>query len=167
MKKSLQIAIGLQVCIMILVNIPPLLVKVTGTDVYLQTERVDPQSLFRGYYVTLQYPITDSIPEHYRTESMVGRAKDNIVYITVTTDRPAQFVAASEEVPSLQPGQACLIGRYDYNWDGSRVSIPQLSQFFAPKKTAVMLQNLIGEDLLAKAKTTKKCNAVLVGVESL
>lgn len=167
MKKSLQVAIGLQAIIMVLVNVPPLLVKATGTDVYLQTERVDPRSLFRGHYVTLRYPIAGLVSAPPQQARRIGLEKDNIVYITVTTDRPAKFVSSSENRPNLQPNEACLIGRYNYDWGANNVGIPQLEQFFAPKKEALLLQDLVGEELLAKAKTTKNCNAVLVGIESL
>lgn len=164
--KRTYVAIGIQIAIMVLVLVPPMLVKLTGTTVYLETEKMDPRSLFRGHYVILGYKVAqDVLPDDGRSRwnRHVDLDSDNVVYITVTTDRPGKFVAVSEQMPDLQPGQACIVGR-KRGWGGD-VDFPQIAQFFAPKKEAQMLERLRGDDLLARVKVTGNCNAVLMGLE--
>lgn len=160
MKKT-WIAVGVQVVLMVLVLVPPLVVRATGTTVYLETEKMDPRSLFRGHYVILGYQVAQGIvPEEMVAESkQTGRA----VYVTVTTDRPGRFVDVGLEKPELEEGQACLTGRVR-GWGGS-VDFPQIAQYFAPKKQAQELERLRGDDLLARVVTTADCDAVLAGLE--
>lgn len=47
MNKKLMLAVGIQVLVMGLVLVEPLLVRATGTIVYMETEKMDPRSLFR------------------------------------------------------------------------------------------------------------------------
>lgn len=159
MKRSLTIAIGIQFIIMIAVLIPPVLVKATGTRVYLETRRVDPRALFRGDYVILDYPIADQIPP-----ALLDQARENndLIYVTVTTARPAIFVSAGMQKPSLEEGQACLSARAEW---GSAV-FPQISQFFVPEGEGKELEKNLNS-MVAEVATTKKCNAVTMGLQLL
>ena len=166
MKTSLKLALAIQVVIMIAVFIPPLLTKATGTEVYLETERVDPRALIRGDYVALQYPITDNVPLE-----IARKAQDEgkVVYVTVTTDRPAKYVSATLEKPELKEGQACLSARAHeaISWDNTaRVVFPQIAQFFVPEGTGLAIEQDLN-DMVAKAVTTKSCNTVLLSLEYL
>ncbi|PIQ76649.1 hypothetical protein COU78_05140 [Candidatus Peregrinibacteria bacterium CG10_big_fil_rev_8_21_14_0_10_49_24] len=159
MKRSLALAIGIQVIIMIAVLVPPLLVKNTGTRVYLETRRVDPRSLFRGDYVILDYPVGDQVSEDLRD---MARENNALIYVTVTTDRPATFVSAGFEKPTLQEGEACLSARGEW---GS-VVFPQISQYFVPEGEGKEIeQNL--NSMVAEVATTTRCNAVTVSLQSL
>lgn len=166
MSKSLKIALAIQVLIMVCVLVPPLLTKATGTEVFLETERVDPRALFRGDYVILSYPIRNEVPR-----SLVQEAYENgdIIYVTVTTDKPAKYIGASLSRPSLAPGQACLAARADeaFRWNPeARVTFPQIAQFFVPEGTGKAIeQNL--DTMIATAVTTKSCNAVLLDLDYL
>ena len=166
MNKSLKIALVIQIVIMMSVFIPPLFTKATGVEVYLETERVDPRALVRGDYVALNYPITNKVPlEIARKAYNEGK----MVYITVTLDRPAQYVSASLEKPELTEGQACLSARADeaISWDNTvRVNFPQIAQFFVPEGTGKDIE-LDLNSMVAKAVTTKSCNAVLLSLDYL
>jgi len=162
MKKSLLIAIGIQVAIMILVLIPPLLVRTTGTEVYLETEKMDPRALFRGDYVILGYKVGQDILSDEMNREM-DEKNLRAVYVTVTTDRPGKFVNVSLTRPELKEGQACIVGRAR-RW-GSAVDFPQIAQYFVPEGEGKIIERMRGEDLLAKVRVTSKCNAVLVGLE--
>ena len=155
------LAVAVQVVLMVLVLVPPLVVRATGTTVYLETEKMDPRSLFRGHHVILGYRVAQGIvPQEMARESeRTGRP----VYVTVTTDRPGRFVEVGLEKPELEEGQACLTGRVR-GW-GDSVDFPQIAQFFAPEKEARELERLRGDDLLARAVTTAGCDAVLAGLE--
>ncbi|MEL6222156.1 MAG: GDYXXLXY domain-containing protein [Cyanobacteria bacterium J06626_14] len=48
----------LQVLLVLMIPIQSLYARMTGTPVVLQTVPVDPYNLFQGYYVTLQYDIS-------------------------------------------------------------------------------------------------------------
>ena len=154
-------AITVQIVMMALVLVQPLRVIATGTEVWLETEKMDPRALFRGDYVILGYTLAQGIltSPHWR-HSKQGAA----VYVTIITDRPAKFVAVEVEPPVLQDGQACLIGRVRGH-RGKAVDFPQIAQYFVPEGTGKALEGARGKDLLARARTAPNCKAVLLGLE--
>ncbi|MBU0766389.1 GDYXXLXY domain-containing protein [Patescibacteria group bacterium] len=169
--KRTFIAIGIQVAIMVLVLVPPLMVIMTGTTVYLETDKMDPRSLFRGHFAILGYlPAQDILPKEMGDES---RKTGKPIYVTFTTDRPAKFVGVSLEKPKSISGQVCIVGRArgSGGWNGNEenkesVDFPQIAQYFAPKKEAKEIEGMRGDNLLAVVKVTGGCNAVLKGLES-
>lgn len=159
--RTTWLAVAAQLALTLLVLVPPLVVRATGDTVYLETEKMDPRSLFRGHYVILGYRLAQGIvdPELARRAERTGRP----VYVTVTTDRPAEFVAVGLEKPELEAGQACLTGRV--RGSGGAVDFPQIAQFFAPKLEARELERERGVNLLARVKVTAGCDAVLADLE--
>jgi hypothetical protein len=160
--RATLVAIAVHVAILALVLASPLWVRATGTLVYLETEKMDPRSLFRGHYVILGYTVAQGILEP-RPKGGPGLG-DNVVYVTVTTERPARFVSVGEERPQLGPGEACIVGRA--RGSGGSVDFPQIAQFFAPRERAQRLEGLRGKELLAKARVSPGCNAILLGLEA-
>ena len=166
MSKTLKIALAIQVLIMVSVLIPPVITKSTGTEVYLETERVDPRALFRGDYVILSYPIRNEVPRELAERALED---GDLVYITVSLDKPAAFISASTNKPSLKDGEACLAARVDESmrWNEEvNVSFPQISQFFVPEGTGRDIENDLSK-MAAKVATTKSCNAVLLNLDYL
>lgn len=163
MKKSLMIAAAAQILLMLIGLVSPLAVKTTGTTAYLETAPVDPRALFRGDYVTLGYAVGEgaSSPEMATESRRTGKP----IYVTVTTDRPARFVAAGFERPDLEPGQTCLKGRTRRFGPQGTVDFPQIAQFFVAEGEGRELERQVGDDLLAEIKVSDRCNAVLVGLE--
>jgi uncharacterized membrane-anchored protein len=163
MNKKLLIAVAAQVALMLGGLVAPLAVKTTGTTAYLETQPVDPRALFRGDYVILGYAVGQSVlpPTLGRDSRRTGKS----IYVTVTTDRPARFVAASLDRPDLEPGQICLKGRLSRFGDQGRVDFPQIAQYFVPEGEGREIERRVGENLLAEIKVSSRCNAVLVGLE--
>lgn len=160
MTRGTQAAVGLHLAIMVAVLVPPLVVRATGTTIYLETAPVDPRALFRGDYVILGYGIgRDALtPEEGEAARETGRP----IYVTVTTERPGRLVALGSERPQPRPGEACLIGRS--RGDGT-VDFPQIAQYFVPEGEGRLIEQQRGEDLLARVVVSATCNAVLTGLE--
>lgn len=161
MNRRIAIAVGVQVLLMLAVPIRPLWLRTTGTPVYLETEKMDPRDLLRGDYVILGYKVAQGVvPDNMAAEA---RTSGRPVYVTVTTDRPARFVAVSLEKPIPSEGQACLVGRAR-GWTGA-IDFPQIAQFYVPEGTGHVIESRRGADLLAKAMVSDQCDAVLAGLE--
>ena len=161
MNRKTAIAVLVQLTIMILVLVPPLMVRATGSTVYLETEKMDPRALFRGDFVILGYKIAQGILDKEQVKSL---PRSTPVYVTVTTERPGRFVAMGFDKPDLQEDQACLIGRI--RGFGGAVDFPQIAQYFVPEGTGRALESARGDDLLAKVAVAGNCKAVLVGLEA-
>ena len=164
MRTKIQIAVAVQVVLMLAGLVSPLLVKATGTTAYLETRPVDPRALFRGDYVILTYAVGEGIlgAEDARQADEKGKP----LYVTITTDRPARFVKVDLERPELQEGQACLIGRVRRSGGQASVDFPQVAQYFVAEGEGREIESQLGEDRLAVVKISRRCNAVLVGLEA-
>lgn len=163
MNRKTVIAIAIQITIMVMVVVPPLLVKATGSVIYLETEKMDPRDLFRGDFVILGYKAAQNIlsPEVAQEAYEQGRP----VYVTVTTDRPARFVAVDLNRPVSQAGQACIVGRSRGVMRNGSVDFPQIAQYFVPEGQGREIESQRGENLLARVAVTGRCNAVLLSLE--
>lgn len=163
MTRKILIAVIAQVALMLIGLVSPLAVMTTGKTVFLETRPVDPRALFRGDYVTLGYTVGDStLTPELASES---RKTGSPVYVTVSTDRPARFVAASLERPRLAGDQVCLTARVRRFGDRRTVDFPQIAQYFVAEGEGREIERRVGEDLLAEVKVSRRCNAVLVGLE--
>lgn len=160
MIKKTKIAVAIQFAILCLVMINPMFVRATGTVVYLETEKMDPRSLFRGDFVILGYQVAQGI----LSKEMTAEAKrtGNPLYVTMTTTRPAEFVAVSFDKPDLEDSQVCIVGRARGVWGGDDVDFPQIAQFFVPEGKGRELEQARGDNLLAKVATSGGCNAQLL-----
>ncbi|MGB8225087.1 MAG: GDYXXLXY domain-containing protein [Polyangiales bacterium] len=175
--RATLIAVSVQLAIIAVIPMQPLWVRATGTTVYLETEKTDPRSLFRGYYAILGYRVAQEIasPEMVQASKATGKP----VYVTVTTDRPGRFVGISLERPELRDGEACIVGRVR-GWGaigatptGERsepalqsVDFPQIAQYFASSEEAHRIEGARSDELLAKVATSSRCDAQLVGLEA-
>lgn len=146
------IAVAVAIGAMLASLAPPLWVRATGDEVYLEIRPVDPLSLFRGNYVDLRYDVDVDIPDEVEY--------DDAVYVVVTDDRPAVPLRATADRPDLGPGEFCLRGRAR----SSSVDFPQLEQFFVtPEKGREIETNL--RQYVAVVKVTGSCRAVLVDLD--
>jgi uncharacterized membrane-anchored protein len=163
MKRTTVIAVAVQVAIMVLILVPPLVVKATGSVVYLETQKMDPRDLFRGDFVILGYKVAQNILPGAAAGDAYKQGKP--VYVTVTTERPARFVAVGLDRPEPAPGQVCIVGRARGVMEGGSVDFPQIAQFFVPEGEGHEIERQRGENLLAKVAVSGRCNAVLLGLE--
>jgi uncharacterized membrane-anchored protein len=157
---GVAIAIVIQVVIMLLVLLTPLLIRATGTVVYLETEKMDPRALLRGDYVILGYQLAQGILSKTQERN---QPPSTPVYVIVTTERPARFVAVSFTQPEPAADQVCIVGRIR-GWNGS-VDFPQIAQYFIPEGSGQALESARGGNLLAKVAVSADCRAVLLALE--
>lgn len=89
---------------------------VTGTPVVLETQPVDPRSLFRGDYVHFNYAVS-----RLRLDEVAGDdvfARHDEVYVVLQPGEPYwQAAAVYRTMPVLQGGQVALKGRVEYAFD--------------------------------------------------
>ncbi len=173
MNRKTMIAVAIQLMAMTWVVLPPMWVARTGTVAYLETEKMDPRALFRGDYVILGYKRAQGVV----TGEMAQRAnnENRPVYVTFTTDRPAEFVGVGLERPQPRPGQVCIVGRVRISsWEtvgegnarpSYAVDFPQIAQYFVSEGEGRELEQARGENLLAKVAVSESCDAVLLGLE--
>ena len=166
MTRKIQIAVTLQVVLILIGMASPLAIRFTGQTLYLETLRVDPRALLRGDYVILGYQIGQEAlsPElaDLRPEALASTSGRRVpVFAVVTTDRPARLVTLAVERPSPQAGTACVSGFFA----PSGVVFPQIAQYFVPEGVGREIERSQGEDLLAVVKVSRRCSAVLVGLE--
>ena len=172
MNHRTMIAVAISLGAMLSVALPPMLIARTGTIAYLETQKMDPRSLFRGDYVILGYlRAQDIVPN-----DMARQAADESrpVYVTFTTERPGAFVGVSLERPQVADGQVCIAGRvrrFRRQPDGAEsrnfsVDFPQIAQYFVPEGEGRELEQQRGEGLLARVAVSRGCDAVLLGLEA-
>lgn len=174
--KGTVAAVAVHLAIIAIIPIQPLWVRATGTVVYLETEKMDPRSLFRGHYAILGYQVAQEVV----SAEMAAASKETgkPVYVSVSTERPGRFVAVSLDRPELRDGEACIVGRVR-GWGSlgatgpegapeqqpQSVDFPQIAQYFASAEDAKRVESSRGDNLLAKVATSRSCNAQLVGLE--
>jgi len=146
------IAIAVSVACMLVAFIPPLWLRSTGTEVALELRPVDPQSLFRGNYVDLDYDVP--IPDATRLEW------EDTVYAVFDNQRPANVVRVTTDRPNLEPGQTCLRGDA---W-GERIRFPQFEQYFVTPEDGLRLERSLGQ-MVGIIKATDSCRGILVSIE--
>jgi len=88
----------------------------TGTPVVLETQPIDPRSLFRGDYVTFNYAIS-----RLRLDQLAGDKefrRHDTVYVVLTPGEPYwQPVAVYRAMPQLTAAQVALKGEVTYTFD--------------------------------------------------
>jgi len=172
MSRKMLIAVAIQVAAMVWVVFPPMFVANTGTVVYLETMKMDPRALFRGDYVILGYLRAQEIVPQEMGKQAADEGRP--VFVTFTTERPAQFVEVSLERPAPAEGEVCIMGRVRrFRGQASggtaglaAVDFPQIAQYFVPEGEGRALEQQRGEDLLARVAVSEGCGAVLLGLEA-
>ena len=101
-----------------------------GEKVILETEPVDPRSLFRGNYVWLQYAISD-------IEGALAKGdfqKGEVAYVTLVPD--GEFYRAANMVKEKPTGTLFIRGRVTNNFAPYRLDYG-IEAFFMPKEKAI------------------------------
>jgi len=160
MNWRIGLAIAVQVLVMGLVLVQPLMIRSSGTVSFLETGKMDPRALLRGDYVILGYTLAQGILTDTQQR---GIRRGEAVYVTISTTRPARFIAVGMSRPELSEGQACLVGRA--RGRGGSVDFPQIAQFFVPEGRGRQLERARGRGLLARVASNRDCKAVLLGLE--
>lgn len=137
--------------------VPYVLLIQHGTPVTLETQPIDPRSIFRGDYVTLGYLVGRGVPN-----PVDGNFDRSSVYVILERQGDTfQRVGLSDAIPQLKPGQACLRGQR--SWGG--LQFPDIAQYFVPEGLGQEVQNLQNAHLLlVDAVTDEHCKAVITGL---
>jgi len=135
----------------------------TGTQMTLETIPVDPSSIFRGSYVTLDYVVGMDVPL-YVDDIVTTDAYTNygLTYVVLTQKgETAERVRLTQNKPTLQTGEACLIGNAEYR----RVHFADIGQYFADEKLAKELENVRNDHrLLVDVSIDSNCRATIRGL---
>lgn len=133
----------------------PLVLHVSaGTEVTLKTIPVDPRSVFRGDYITLDYEAGRGVPD------TVNYGKPVVVVLEKKGEDWVR-VSYGDTKPALNAGQICLRGRLQYQ----RISFPDISQFFVEEGLGKELEQARNAHrLLVTASVTEDCHAVVTGI---
>lgn len=100
----------------------------TGTEIFLRTQPVDPQDLFRGDYVNLSYDISWFDAGQMRSSYVRHFALDETVYVTL--DRSSEYVSIKQIHYDPPLGDVYLKGRVT-DIDGDRVKVSYgIEKFF-------------------------------------
>ncbi len=123
-----------------------------GKTITLQTVPVDPMSIFRGEYVTLDYAIGQDVP----TTEKWG----TVVYVTLepNADGVYERVAVSEAKPQLSGDQVCLAGR-DSGW--GRIEFPEIGQYFVEEGLGKEIENVRNMHLLLADVSVQGCSGLI------
>jgi uncharacterized membrane-anchored protein len=109
----------------------------TGVPVLLETEPVDPRSLFRGDYVTLSYAISNL--EQGALAGDDDFERHDPVHVLLREDTPYwQPVSLHRERPEVPPGQVAIKGEVLYSShmvDGARSTTVRygIENYFVPE----------------------------------
>ncbi|OIK16495.1 hypothetical protein BIV60_04265 [Bacillus sp. MUM 116] len=150
----------------------PIYTLMTGEEIILQTNPVDPSDLFRGDYVTLRYEAEEVpkklVEKEVLNELKVGRGEIK-VYVTL---EKKNGIDTPVKVALVKPpaGTVYLNGTLDYigeNQDQNEVAFIQysLDKYFVEDNTGTDWETASTKgEILAKAKV-KNGYAILTGIE--
>jgi uncharacterized membrane-anchored protein len=126
-----------------------------GTKATLRSMPVDPRSIFRGDYVTLDYEAGRGLP--------LDLADGAPVYVVLAQQGDVfERVSFSRTRPELQEGQICLEGFVQF---GTQALFPDLRQFFVEEGTGMELEQARNAHrLLVDIVSDSRCRARIAGL---
>jgi uncharacterized membrane-anchored protein len=137
--------------------LPPLFLLKSGTEISLRTRPIDPFSIFRGQYVTLDYEIGTG-----SGRGLLDMDEPRRVYLTL--EKKGDFyerVAVSDMIPSLKEGQVCIRG--ESRWGTTR--FPDIGQYFVEEGMGKELESARNAHrLIVDAVVDDKCRAGIKGL---
>ena len=133
----------------------------TGREIRVRTIPVDPRSLFRGNYARLNYAFS-TLPEGALSELTKHPRIGEVVYVSLQQgeEQVYEFAGASLDRPA---DGVFLRGRMTRNTPPYRVMYG-LEAFFAPKDTAVKLEDALRSGGLAVVMVSETGKAALKAV---
>ncbi len=157
-------AIALQVLILIGMVVNAALPLMTGTDIAVRTRPVDPRDLFRGNYAQLGYDFS-RVPLQELVSAAPLRTGE-VVYVSLREGRDGlhEFAAASLEQPD---DGLFLRGRVEYVMEDQVSVLFGIEAFFAPKESALALEQTLRERAVARLAVSESGRARIraVGAE--
>ncbi len=133
----------------------------TGREIRVETIPVDPRSVFRGNYARLNYAFS-TLPEGALGEPTRHLRVGEVVYVSLQQDEEQvyEFAGASLDRPA---DGVFLRGRMTHTTPPYRVTYG-IEAFFAPKDTAVKLEDALRSGGLAVVMVSETGKAALKAV---
>jgi len=110
-----------------------------GTPILLETQPVDPRSLFRGDYVRIKYNVSEINEDSIPMDKNLVRNE----YLFVTLEKKDKFWDAVEirrKRPVLKPNQVAIRGLLGYSYDNNLNFKYGIENYFIPEGTGMALE---------------------------
>ena len=153
MSRRHAIAVSVALASMLLALAQPLWIQITGEEVALEIQPVDPLSFFRGNYVDLTYDVDVQVP--------ASLGSGDVAFVVFDDSRPAKPLRVTADRPSLAPNESCIRGQVNFR-DGVR--FPALEQYFVTPEEGSRLERDLA-NMVGVIKTTDSCRAILTAIE--
>jgi uncharacterized membrane-anchored protein len=153
-------AMVLQLLLLVAVIVPRISILANGKTVFIETLPYDPYNVLSGYYVDLNYRISE--PENLPAKKTYQEHRD--YYIVLEPRHSAwQPVAVYERLPQyMQAGRAVIRGRYRYG-----VLDYGIGRYYLPEAQRERIETSLRETVkaaLVEIKVNRKGDAALVGI---
>lgn len=152
------LAIVFQVILLIMMVVPRWQILANGKTIILETAPYDPYSIFRGYYLDLNYKISNinDLP-------VEGKLENRKTYYVVLAEENKiwQPKRVTKYFPKdLQAGEICIKGKSRY----SRL-IYGIEQYYLPEKEREKVEKLVrGKNALVEVKVNELGEAAIVRI---
>ena len=158
---AIVLAALLQTALLLWIVVDRIRLLTTGQEIVLQTEPVDPRSLFQGDYVILSYSISQIPLKDIAVDRQLDDGDE--IYVTLVPNGDTwKPIAIHHQRPDLTDGQAALKGRVDYVWQDREGETPGtdcpecmtaqisygLESYFVPEGTGRQLEEFRNERAL-------------------
>lgn len=155
MIRTIAVVAAVQVGVTVLAVAPQLSARVTGEEVHLRVEPLDPIDPFRGAYVALDYP------DLRLDRDVPGPSGD--VYLTLADPATAGGVVEAVGWSRDRPGSGTYLACTDR---GGRIECG-IESWFVPQDEAVGLEDAVRDgDVVATVRVDARGNAAVVGVSA-
>lgn len=125
----------------------------SGTEITLKTIPVDPRSIFRGDYVTLDYEIGQNLPMDDYGKTMY--------FVLEQQGDTYERIGYSFDKPMLNANQVCIRGVTNYR----SATFPSIRQYFVEEDTGTEFEQARNyHRLFVHAVVNSDCDAVLKNV---
>lgn len=167
MRRTLLIAIAAAITLQILVLVGMVgvaaLPLLTGTEIHVRTQPIDPRDLFRGNYARLGYEFSMIDATELPSEPVVRAGE--VVYITLqqTDDRLHEFASASLQKPE---SGIFLRGRVEYSTGEQFSVLYGIEAYFAPFEEALELERELRDRAVATLAVSAGGRARLKAIQA-
>lgn len=158
-KMLFAISLLIQLALLLVISLPRLEIIAKGKTVLLETQPYDPYNIFRGYYATLFYEIseTDNLP------GFVKPKNHQLLYVVLSEgeDKVWRPVRVSPELPrDLGTNEVFIRGKYSYG----RLEYG-IEEYYLPEKSRHKVESMLGSEgsrPLVEVKVNKAGKATII-----
>lgn len=165
---------SLPVLILIGLAIPPTWTSLTGEEIRLKTEPIDPTDLFRGSYVTLYYEIEQVTPEQLSdsvVQEIKRKSEGDILPVFVQLEKGNDNIYSVKEVTTKKTASGVYLkGTLNIPYEIT-VTPPEsfhiqynLDNYYAPKKDAEEIEAVTSTKPALAVVKVKNGHAILTDI---